>query len=131
LSGSAGPRDPRQRLGLDGEEAAARALEKAGLRIVERRFRCRLGEIDLIARDRDVVVFVEVKSRRGVAFGHPAESITAAKRRRMARVALLFLSRRGMHDVPCRFDVVEVLKRPGVSLDVRHIIDAFRLWPTG
>jgi putative endonuclease len=131
LSGSVGPRDPRQRLGLEGEDAAARALQAAGLRIMERRFRCRLGEIDLIARDRDVLVFVEVKSRRGVGFGRPAESITAAKRRRMARVAQLFLSRRGMLDVPCRFDVVEVLRHPGTELEVRHIVDAFRLWPTG
>ena len=131
MSGPPGSRDPRQRLGLEGEDAAARALEKAGLRIVERRFRCRLGEIDLVARDRDVLVFVEVKSRRGIGFGRPAESVTTTKRRRIARVAQCFLSRRGMTDVPCRFDVVEVLRHPGIELEVCHIVDAFRLWPTG
>lgn len=101
------------------------------MRIVDRRFRCRFGEIDIIARDRDVLVFVEVKSRAGLGFGHPAESITATKRRRMARVAQYFLSRRRLTDVPCRFDVVEVLRNPGIDLEVRHIVDAFRLWPTG
>jgi putative endonuclease len=125
------PPDPRQRLGREGEEAAARALVRAGLRIVDRRFRCRFGEIDIIARDRDILVFVEVKSRSGVGFGHPAESITATKQRRMARVAQYFLSQRRETDVPCRFDVVEVLRKPGIDLEVRHIVDAFRLWPTG
>jgi putative endonuclease len=131
LSSSKGPPDPRQRLGRDGEDAAARALVKAGFRIVHRGFRCRLGEIDIIAWDRDVLVFVEVKSRRGVGFGHPAESVTATKRGRIARVAQYFLGGRGWLDVPCRFDVVEVLRRPGAELEVRHIVDAFRVWPTG
>jgi putative endonuclease len=131
VSGPAVPRDPRQRLGLEGEDAAARLLENAGLRILERRFRCRFGEIDIIARDRNVLVFVEVRTRRGIGFGSPAESITPRKRQRMATVAQFFLSRRRLTDLPCRFDVVEVLRRPGAGLDLRHIVDAFRLWPSG
>ena len=117
--------DPRHALGRCGEQRAARFLERSGLRVIERRFRLRCGEIDLIALDRDTVVFVEVKTRRGRGFGAPAESVTAAKRRRMARTALAFLSRRGWHERPCRFDVVEVLD-DGKTTEIKHIPDAFR-----
>jgi putative endonuclease len=123
--------DPRQRLGREGEAAAAAALEEAGLRILERRFRCRLGEIDLVARDGEALVFVEVKSRRGTGYGLPAEAITARKRNQLARVALAYLARRGALDAPCRFDVVEVLEDRGGGLRLRHVRDAFRIRPGG
>jgi putative endonuclease len=120
------PRDPRHRLGRDGETAAAHLLERSGLRVVKRGFRCRLGEIDLVVRDGEVLVFVEVKARRGLGYGRPAEAITPSKQRRLARVAQFFLARHGLGEVPCRFDVVEVLHRPGEGLRLRHIVDAFR-----
>jgi putative endonuclease len=120
-------RDPRQRLGLQGEQAAETALTRAGMRILERRFRCKLGEIDLIARHDDVIVFIEVKARRGEGYGRPAEAVTERKKRRLGRVALVWLSRRKLLDAPSRFDVVEVLRRQGGDLEVRHIRDAFRL----
>ena len=124
--------DPRQRLGLAGEAAAERALRAAGLTIVERRFRCRRGEIDLIAADGALVVFVEVKTRRvGRTSVAPAEAVTALKRRRLARVAREYLCRRGLSERPCRFDVVEVRVDPSGRFIARHISDAFRLWPTG
>lgn len=100
------------------------------MRVIERRLRLRCGEIDLIAIDGELIVFVEVKTRRGSGYGHPAESVTAAKRRRMARTALAFLSRRGWHERPSRFDVIEVLAGRGTD-EIRHVRDAFRLWPTG
>ena len=124
------PRDPRQTLGLRGEQQAADFLERAGMRVIERRFRIRLGEIDLVAIDGDLVVFVEVKTRRGFGYGRPAESVTPTKRRRMARTALAFLARRGWHERPTRFDVVEILVGSGGS-EIRHLRDAFRLWATG
>ncbi len=123
-------RDGRHDLGRRGEDAAAAALRRAGLVIVERRFRNRLGEIDLIARRDDLVMFVEVKTRRGSGFG-VAEAVTPSKRRRMARVALGYLTLRRWHQRPCRFDVVEVTEQPDGTLSTRHIDDAFRLWPTG
>ena len=123
-------RDPRQRLGREGERAAEAVLCAAGMRVLERRYRARLGEIDLIAEQGQWLVFVEVKARSGRGYGMPAEAVTAAKRRRMARVALLYLQRRGWLERPCRFDVVEVVAAAGV-LKVRHLVDAFRLWPTG
>jgi len=118
-------RDPRRRLGEAGEEAAEAWLREAGLDIVARGFRARFGEIDIIARDGPTVVFVEVKTRRNTAFGHPAEAVTASKRGRIARVASLFLSRSGWDEKACRFDVVEVVP-VGTKWRVRHIPDAFR-----
>ena len=124
-------RHRNHRFGRDGEAAAQAALEQKGLRILHQRFRCRLGEIDLVARDGGVIVFVEVKSRRGLGYGQPAAAVTPQKQARMARVALFYLSRHGLLDSPCRFDVVEVLQEGRGSLAVRHIPDAFRVWPTG
>ncbi len=123
--------DPRQGLGLAGEQAAAEALVRLGYRILDCRFRRRVGEIDIVAVDGDVVVFVEVKTRSGTGFGHPAEAITATKRRRMARAAQTYLGRKGREERPCRFDVVEVLAGTGRRMSVRHIEDAFRLGPLG
>ena len=123
--------DSRQRFGRQGEAAAEDALRRAGLRVVARRFRLRSGEIDLIAEDGDVLVFVEVKARRLTGYGHPAESVTRVKQRRIARTALAYLQRHDCLERPCRFDVVELVGEPGGPLEVRHIIDAFRLWRNG
>jgi putative endonuclease len=123
-------RDRRQQLGRDGEDAAVRALESAGLVVLERRFRCRAGEIDVVARDGETVVFVEVKARAADGFGSPAEAVHARKRARMARVAAFWLRGRAA-EPPCRFDVVEVRRLPGGGLAARHLEDAFRLWRTG
>ncbi|MCP3979724.1 MAG: YraN family protein [bacterium] len=116
----------RQRLGLRGEHAAALALERRGLSVLQRRYRCRLGEVDLVARDGDAIVFVEVKARRGSGYGEPAEAVTPAKQRRLARVALRYLQQRGWLERPCRFDVVEVRESVDGTTQVRHLIDAFR-----
>ena len=118
-------RDPRRRLGDAGEAAAERWLRSAGLVIVARGFRARCGEIDLVARDGPVVVFVEVKTRTQGAFGRPAEAVTSVKRGRIARVASLFLARTGWGEKACRFDVVEVVP-VGTGWRVRHLADAFR-----
>ncbi len=123
------PADPRHRLGRLGEQAAARELERAGYRILARRYRRRVGEVDIIALDGRVVVFVEVKTRRrdDDRHGTPGEAITPRQRRRMARAALLFLSRMRWHDRPCRFDVVEVYATDAGVSRVRHIESAFHL----
>ena len=125
------PADDRQQLGRRGEEAAEQALRRVGLRVLERRFRTRTGEIDLIAEEGPLLVFVEVKARRGHGYGQPAEAVTARKRQRIGRVALAYLSRNDWLERPCRFDVVEVQVEPGGEESIRHIQDAFRLWPTG
>lgn len=117
--------DSRRSLGLAGEVAAESQLRRDGLLIVTRRFRVRCGEIDLIARDGPVIVFVEVKTRTDEAFGRPADAVTAQKQRRIARVASVFLARTGWTDRPCRFDVVEVLAVSS-GWKVTRIADAFR-----
>jgi len=126
----AAPGDPRQALGRRGERLAERFLERSGLRVIARRFRLRCGEIDLIALDRDLIVFVEVKTRRGDRYGTPGAAVTPAKQRKMGRVALAFLSGRGWHERPCRFDVVEVVEGRKTA-EICHIRDAFRLGPEG
>lgn len=86
----------RSRTGQTGEEIAGHYVVRAGWSVVERNFRCRHGEIDLVARDGDELVFVEVRTRRGAAFGTPEESITEAKQRRMAACALAYVQERGV-----------------------------------
>jgi putative endonuclease len=91
--------------GGDAEARAAAFLVAKGLRIIERNYRCRFGEIDLIARNGATVVFVEVRARTSQAYGGAAESITPAKRRRLLAAARHYLARQGTH-CSCRFDVV-------------------------
>lgn len=118
--------DPRQVLGRAGEALAEAVLRGAGLRILARRFRTRTGEIDLVAEDGDLLVFVEVKTRRLQGYGAPAEAVTALKERRIAATALVFLQRHGWLDRRCRFDVVELVGTPGAGAAARHLVDAFR-----
>jgi putative endonuclease len=96
----------RSVLGEEGERVAARFLEARGYRILERNYRTRRGEIDLIAEDGRVLVFVEVKVRLDDRFGGPAAAITRAKQARIARLAQQYLAWRRVGDRPCRFDVV-------------------------
>lgn len=119
----------RQDLGLAGEEIAARHLEAGGYRILARRYRTRLGEIDLVVRRGPLLVFVEVRTRRGGNFGTPAESVDRRKQARLFRVASLFLAKHqgpGGSEPVCRFDVVAVTMAPGVDPSVEHVVDAFR-----
>ena len=106
--------DRRQTLGELGETLACDELRRRGYAILERRYRTRYGEIDIVARDGDVLVFVEVKARVGSAFGTGAEAVTRFKQRRVARMAADFLVRRRLSDRPCRFDVVSVAVGDGV-----------------
>ena len=100
--------DPRHRLGESGEDLACRELRARGYAILERRYRTRMGEIDIIARDGETMVFVEVKTRAGGEFGGGAAAVTAWKQQRVALMAAHYLARRRWHDRPCRFDVVTV-----------------------
>jgi len=111
----------RRDLGAFGERVAAAHLEAKGYRIRARNFRCREGEIDIVAEDGDCLVFVEVRTRRGDAFGTPAESVTAAKERRLLTVAKAYLQEHP--DVPAnqRIDVIAVELSRGRLLAVQHI----------
>jgi putative endonuclease len=100
--------DPRQSLGKMGETLACSELCRRGYAILARRHRTRYGEIDIIAREGDAIVFIEVKARRDVAFGGAGAAVTMWKQRRIVRMASDYLARHGLLEVPCRFDVVAI-----------------------
>ena len=110
--------------GADGEALACRHLEGQGYAILARNFRCRSGEIDVVARDGDVTVFVEVKDRNGRSHGEGHESVTAGKRMRVVRAARLYAASRGLSESPIRFDVVSIDRADGAA-KVRHDRGAF------
>lgn len=111
--------------GAAAEDLALRYLEVQGLTLVTRNFRCRLGELDLIMRDGEHLVFVEVRSRRQTCYGTPAESVTRTKQQKLLRTAALYLQRQHL-ELPCRFDIVAVLQ-PGGEPKIEWIRDAFQL----
>ena len=120
-----GAKHDRRALGTSGEAIAARHLEARRFRILERNVRCHQGEIDLVALDAETVVFVEVKSNRGGRYGAPEEMVTPAKQRRLTRLALWYLQRRGWLGCPARFDVVAIdWDRTGAA-SARHFPNAF------
>lgn len=96
-------------VGIEAEQKAVRFLESQGYRIVERNYSCRLGEIDIIAEEVDVLCFVEVRSRKRSRYGYPQESITYEKKRRISLTARHFLLARKIEGRSCRFDVVSIL----------------------
>ncbi|OIN99850.1 YraN family protein [Candidatus Desantisbacteria bacterium CG_4_10_14_0_8_um_filter_48_22] len=106
-------------LGKRGEDIAAGYLKKRGYKIIERNYRSRLGEIDIVAAHRSFTVFVEVKTRTGNDFGFPQESVEERKQRRMVRVAQVYIKHRRLPDGHFRFDVVSIDfsgKKPSVNL---------------
>ncbi len=117
--------DRRQALGQRGEDLAARELARLGYVILARRYRTRLGEIDIVARDGATVVFVEVKARTGEGWGRPAEAVGWRKQQRLVTMAQMYLARHRLGAVACRFDVVSVLDRPGESAVVDVVRSAF------
>jgi putative endonuclease len=112
-------------LGVRGEHIAAVYLTHAGLRVLDRNWRCREGELDIVARDGDALVFCEVKTRRGTGFGYPVEAVTAVKQRRLRVLAQRWLAAHDEHAPDLRFDVVGVLVRPARPALVTHLRGAF------
>jgi len=99
----------RRRRGIQGETAAAAYLEREGYQLLERNYRCPLGEIDLVAADGGEIVFIEVRTRSSVTFGTPQESVDGRKQMRLRRLAAYYLTGKGWAERPCRFDVVAVM----------------------
>jgi putative endonuclease len=126
--------DPRQALGALGERVAARWFVAAGYTVLARRFRSGHRDLDLVVARRGVVAFVEVKTRRGAAFGGPLAAVHWRKRRELVRSARVWVARFGRPGVAYRFDVFGVLvgrsETGGGQVRVRHLADAFQV-PAG
>lgn len=110
--------------GKPGEDLACEHLARQGMRVLVRNYRCRAGEIDVVAEDRGTVVFVEVKERRGESHGQAVEAVTLEKRRRILRAAHVYAAQRGLSNRSIRFDVVAIDWGPD-GPRVRHDAGAF------
>jgi len=113
-------------LGSKGEDLAVRFLQKKGYRIIVRNYKTPVGEIDIIARDGDTIVFIEVKTRTDISFGYPFEAVNKRKRQKLKNLALLYLKRQGKES-PVRFDVLSIFCMDNGKKDIEHIKDAFEV----
>lgn len=110
-----------RRVGAEKETLAAEYLEKSGYRILERNFYCRMGEIDIIARENDTLVFVEVKYRKAAGYGMPEEAVSTIKQKKIYKAAMYYIYKcKKSLDEPCRFDVIAV-----EGEEIRHYKNAF------
>jgi putative endonuclease len=112
-------------LGLEGEQAAADYLQKQGCSILERNFSTKHGEVDLIAREKNTLVFVEVKLRRTSQFGSPQEAVTRSKIIQIGRAALDYIVKKRLGSVSCRFDVIALQPAQDGKFAIEHFRDAF------
>lgn len=117
----------RLRTGKKGEELARRFLKKQGYRIVERNYRTRYGEIDIIGKDKGCIVFIEVRSRTGDDFGSPEESIGSGKQAQISKAALTYIKKKHLENENCRFDVVCIKGMGSKFMDINLIKNAFEL----
>jgi len=116
----------KKALGKKGEEKALRFLKKKGYRIIEKNYVCKLGEMDIIAKEKDTLVFVEVKTRTTTEFGPPQLAVNSSKQRQLSKVALNYLKEKQLEEVKARFDVVAILLgQKGEQIEL--IRDAFEL----
>ena len=114
------------KLGVKGEKIAARFLKKQGYKILERNFRIKCGEIDIIAQDGEYICFVEVKTRSSNSFAEPYESVNYMKQKKLQKLAEVWLGTHGSCEALCRFDVVSILLNENCGVqEIQHIKDAF------
>ena len=120
--------DSRKELGAKGEKLAVKFLKRGGYSIIQRNYRCKLGEIDIIAERDKTLVFVEVRTKQTEEFGPPQYSITAAKRRQISKVALSYIREKNLIEQSCRFDVIGItLSSESRKPRIEHIENAFEL----
>lgn len=115
------------RRGALGEQAAKKYLQQQGLRFLTANFDSRRGELDLVLRDGDCLVFAEVKTRSSEGWTRPSKAVGPAKRRRLSRCAMDYLRKLGQPPVKVRFDIVEVLLNEGEVREIRHLPNTFTL----
>jgi putative endonuclease len=114
-------------IGARGEAIAAAYLKGQKYTVIERNFRCKAGEVDIVAREGTTFVFVEVKTRRTLSFGPPQASVTPFKQRQISKAALVWLAKRRLQDANARFDVIAILLRDHAVPEIDHIRNAFEL----
>jgi putative endonuclease len=119
------PPEARHDLGQTGEKLAEVFLRQRGYRTAARHFTTPVGELDLVMQAGATIVFVEVKTRRDRRFADPEDAVDGRKQARLLRAARWFLAQRGLHDRPCRFDVVTVILAPPAEPEIAHHVDAF------
>ncbi len=118
---------PSQAFGRSAEDLAEQMLRKKGYRILERNLRIAGGELDLIADDQGTLVFIEVKARRGNRFGGAPYAVTTRKKQQIIKLALCYLSQRGLTNKQCRFDVILAVGTNGHTPQLTHIEQAFEV----
>ena len=117
--------ESKKQIGIRGEDLACAELQRQGMQILERNWRCRLGEIDIVAAESAVdgltLVFCEVKCRSGLGFGHPLEAITYAKMRRLRQLEAVWMREHRMKASAIRLDAIGVVLQPGQEPSLRHV----------
>ena len=113
-------------LGSEGEELAVKFLKKKGYTIIARNYKTNIGEVDIIAKDGDTIVFVEVKTRTNDTFGYPFEAVNRNKRKKLKNLALLYLKKQ-RQEFAVRFDVISISCVHNGKKSIEHIIDAFEV----
>lgn len=114
--------------GRFGEEASVEYLKRKRYKILDINFRCKIGEVDIVARDKSTIVFIEVKSRQSNQYGYPSEAVNYHKQRKISKVALYYLQSKKLfdYDYNIRFDVIEILDYLE-NVKINHIVNAFEL----
>ena len=115
----------RFQLGKEGERAAVQFLKSKRLSIRECNFRCSAGEIDIIAEDKDVFVFIEVKTRSNENYGLPEEAVDYYKQKKLIQLARFYLQKERLEERSCRFDVISIIMKNNKVKKIDHIVDAF------
>jgi putative endonuclease len=120
--------DSAKEVGAKGEKLAAKFLKRKGYKVIQRNYKCKLGEIDIVAEHDGTIVFVEVKTRQTQEFGPPQYAVTAAKRGQISKVALSYIRDKKMVDQSCRFDVIGItFQSESHKPEIDHIENAFQL----
>jgi putative endonuclease len=115
----------RLSLGRASEEIAVRFLKARHLKIIQRNFSCQAGELDIIARYKDIFIFVEVRSTRDSLFHDPLDSVTSLKIKRLRILAQIWLKKQGINNARLRFDIVGIIQKSGLVDSIKYIEDAF------
>jgi len=115
----------KEKIGREGEKLARKFLSNKGLKIIGHNYRTRWGELDIVARAGNTLVFVEVKTRSGERFGGPLAAVTQQKQQRIRRMAKTYLAEKGLQDIPARFDVIGIVMRGEDVPRIQWIENAF------